>query len=164
MIFKSFYPKRDTSKSATPKIGDIQFIQSEQATATYMWHTQRIPRAVAVTVLQPYARRLAQVGAAMDVWRVRVAAESSLPVEGRRWQDVLECEARQRFRPRSTVNFSIVDIQLFLSGSIVFWAMPVGPFAATVNKVNANPEWIPEELWEAFMADYLARVAQLENH
>lgn len=136
---------------------------TEEVAAEYLWQTLRVPRSVAQEVLQPYARRLARVGAAMGVWRARVTEDRARPPAERQWQVVTEREASQLFRPRSMVEFSITDVRLFASPPIVFWAMPVGPLEATVDELDANLGWIPESLREAFAADYRARVAQLEG-
>ncbi|KAF8594509.1 hypothetical protein BDV93DRAFT_515731 [Ceratobasidium sp. AG-I] len=140
------------------------FFNQLQRINTAREHAQGQGTRLVPALTRPYAQCLARLGAAMDGWQARVVTESALPVEGCCWDNVSEHETGQRFRPRSALNFHIVDIRLFLSGLIVFWAMPVGPLAATVDEVNVNLKWIPEEMREVFMAGYLARVVQLEEH
>lgn len=99
----------------------------------------------------------------MSVCRAQVAGEAEAPGHTRQWQGVTERKASQLFRPRSTAEFGITDVQLFVSPPIAFWAMPVGSLEATVEELDAYLGWIPELLREAFAADYQARVAQMED-
>lgn len=61
------------------------------------------------------------------------------------------------------MSFGVTDISLFMSGSIMLWAMPIGALEVTAMEVDANLGWILEDLRDDFELDYQGQVEQMEG-
>ncbi|KAG8775965.1 hypothetical protein FRC12_001169 [Ceratobasidium sp. 428] len=136
---------------------------SELDAARYMWEPLRIPRAVAMRSLEPYARRLARHNIAMSLMRGYILRDRTLPEDQRTLRGVSEGYASQQFRASSSLEFTIRSVSLFSSGPIVLWAEPTESMLSTMDNVDVSLEWLPDSIRTEFEDEYRGRVNQQEG-
>ncbi|KAG8790892.1 hypothetical protein FRC12_010770 [Ceratobasidium sp. 428] len=129
----------------------------------YMWETLRIPRSVANSTLELFARRLARHNIAMDVLRGMILRDRNLPEDQRSLQGITEGQAMQAFRARSGLAFTVRSVSVYASTPIVFWPVPSDWMMTTTDQVDVSMDWLPESIRTEFETEYRSRVAQQEG-